>query len=696
MHDSSSRRRPALSAIIGAVIFSLAVPLCAPFAASAQDAQDQDGSAIPAATSGVARISALSGDVAVQRGDSNETIAAVLNAPVLGADYITTGPNARAEVGFDGHAVVRIGSNVQMRFSKVDDGDRQLQLASGTIDMRLFGGVDGQTTIDTPSISVVPRTSGSVRVSVDENGQTAVTVRAGRVDIETPQGAQSLEPGTTIVADGAASNPNIQSRDAIALDDFDAYNRDRDQVVQVAQNDSPYVNTDIQGVGDLNGNGNWVDDSTNGHVWIPTNVAADWAPYRDGNWVWEDGYGWTWVGAESWGWAPYHYGRWYFSTAYHHWAWYPPAPGRFAPAWSPALVGFVGFNIGAVNIGIGFGNIGWVPLAPHEAFHPWWGAGARNTYINNTTIVNNYHYRNLEVNHAMTAVTRENFEAGRFGHAVGYSSEQVRSFNTVAMRGALPIVPTAANLRFTDRTPNANLSVRASFGQRSFAGAGSVATRTPFVQQQATVSRVTHVAYRPASIISAPERFGGQSAPSYNERNVNAERGSAAPSYARSADGSWSRFNANRGQDVNRSDDRSSGTQRSAQSTAPSYARPQSGYSNGGYDRSSGYDRSNGYDRSANGYARPAQTQTGGTQSYARPQYARPPASGDYGYGRAPQSYDRPSYQQRSQGAYDRPQATYRAPQANASRPTYSRPAGTPRESESRPAPRASNDHRDR
>jgi FecR protein len=621
MQLSFSRQRRALPLVL-AVTLSLMMPSALTPAAFAQD----DGSA-EAAPGPVARVDALSGDVAIQRGDDNSTLAAVPNAPVLGADYITTGQDGRAEVGFDGRSAVRLGENVQIRFVDVDPANRQMQLAAGTIELRLFGDTDGQSTIDTPSISVIPRTAGSFRVSVDANGETAVTVRAGRADIVTPQGNQPLEPGTTLIADGPAANPQLQTLDAIALDDFDSYNGDRDHIYLAASAQGQYVNTNIQGVGDLAANGQWVDDSSYGNVWIPTTVAAGWAPYRNGNWVWEDGYGWTWVAAEPWGWAPYHYGRWYFSTAYHQWAWYPPAPGRIAPAWSPALVGFVGFNIGAVSVGIGFGNIGWVPLAPYEAFHPWWGPHA-TTIVNNTTIINNnVHYRNIAVNGAFTSVTRENFQNGRFGNPMVVSTAQLRTIQTVPMRGALPIVPSQANLRFTQRAVSPSLAVHAQFANRGFAGAAAGApARMPFTAQQASVARVTHVAYHPQ-------------APGY-----------AAPSYGND---SWSRFSTTRSN--------------AAGGSVPAYARPAApAYSQPQYNR-----------QSSPGYSQP-QYNRQATPEYSQPQYNRQPTPG----------YAQPQYNRPSTPGYSRPAAPASSRPAT---PSYNRPGapayGRAAPAYSRPAP---------
>jgi hypothetical protein len=602
-------RRRTLSTFVAAATLSLLLPLALPLAA---DADDQAASATPATTA-VARIDAISGDAAIQRGDDNETLAAVANAPILSADYVTTGNGGRAEIGFDGHAAVRLGENVQMRFPQIDPANRQMQLAAGTIELRLFGDTDGQSQIDTPSISVVPRTAGSFRVSVDDNGDTAVTVRSGRADIVTPAGTQSLEPGTTLVASGPAANPSIQTQAAVATDDFDAYNADRDQVYQVAQTDSRYVDTDIQGVGDLNADGRWVDDGSYGNVWIPTDVAPGWAPYRDGSWTWEDSYGWTWVAAEPWGWAPYHYGRWYYSAGYRSWAWFPPPPARFAPAWSPALVGFVGFNVGAVSVGIGFGNIGWVPLAPYEAFHPWWGPHGGTTIVNNVTYANSsVHYRNMEVNGALTSVSREDFQAGRFAHPTVVSAETLRSVRAVPVTGALPIVPSQANLHFTQRPAPAALAARSALPATSFAGHATFAPRTPFSEQQASVARVTHVAYRASST-------------SYG-------RPATAPGDP------WSRFSATRSQAPESLSRPQSNDSRVA---APGYAQPQ-------YNRNA-----------APAYSQP-QYNRAAAPTYAQSQYNRSAAP----------AYSQPQYNRNASAAYsNRPQVNRAASAA------YSRPA---------------------
>jgi hypothetical protein len=258
-------------------------------------------------------------------------------------------------VEITGGTAVRLGEGVQLRFTHLDNDARALQLAAGTVELRLMRGTDGTSTIDTPSISIRPRSSGSYRVTVTPDGQTLVTVRSGDAEILAPQGDSSLGVGSTLVAQGPASGPTITSQDAVALDAFDGFNQERDARYEHAQADSAYVDEDVTGVADLDAYGHWVSDATYGQVWTPTVVAADWSPYRDGRWVWEDGFGWTWVAAEPWGWAPYHYGSWFHSPEYG-WAWYPPRPAAIVPVWRPALVAFFSFGGGGGGgFGVGYG-----------------------------------------------------------------------------------------------------------------------------------------------------------------------------------------------------------------------------------------------------------------------------------------------------------------------------------------------------
>jgi hypothetical protein len=542
--------------------------VAAPVAARADGAADAASAGV-----GVARVSLIQGAVAVQRGDSATPVAAAVNAPILGADYVTTGDGARAEIQFDGSSSVRLGADVQMRFTHLDTGDRELQLAAGTIDLRLLRGTDGRSQIDTPSISIRPRATGSYRVSVDTAGRTQVTVRSGNADVVTPQGAQTLLTGTTLFAQGAAANPSIRSADAIAYDDFDRFNRERDDREERALASASYAAPGVAGLDDLDAYGRWVTESGYGRVWVPTGVASTWAPYRDGRWVWEEGYGWTWLGYEQWGWAPYHYGRWYHS-AHYGWCWYPE---RAFVTWRPAVVGFIGFGSG---IGFGFGDIGWVPLAPYEPYYPWWG----HRYGNNVTYVTNNYYGNVNNGNVTVAdnddhnrkrhfgnmrynggtyVSHERFLKGDFEHLRAVEPSKRRDVRPV--RGVVPAVPTEANLRFSDRPVAARLAVGSALTGGTFAGNDIAVRRMPFRQQQEALATVVHA--RPAAASHqepAAQRVQittgtttTTTAPENATTRVTAPVTTRAATGARDANATheasdpWARFGASRGTPVN-------------------------------------------------------------------------------------------------------------------------------------------------
>lgn len=555
----------------------------------------------------VARISILNGDVSVRRGDSGDVVAAVVNAPIMADDRILTGASARAEVQLDYGNLVRVAPNSEVRFVGMDAKSFQLQVAAGSVTVRALRPSQAQVEVDTPSVAVHPLKQGAYRVSVGEDGGSQITVRTGEAEIFSQSGSEHLTAGQTMNARGPASDPEFQVVQAIAPDAWDRWNDDRDRLLLRSQS-YRYVSPQMPGAEDLDQNGQWVNDPAYGNVWQP-NVAPGWSPYSNGRWVWEDWYGWTWVSYDSWGWAPYHYGRWFYGGG--GWAWYPgPIYGNYF--WSPALVGFFGYG-GGFGVGFGFGGIGWVPLAPFEVFHPWWGRGFYGGYrtgvFNHTSIVNNVNvgstYRNARVAGGAIGVNSADF--GRRGGYSSLSSEQIRSAGLV--HGALPVSPDRSSLRATDRAAGASASMNRS--TQSFASHAQSARvdRVSFDQQQRGVqqmarSNLASTARSGAGSASAAggashgwSRFGepihgaGQSAA--GRESAGGYNGSAArPSpYASGARGAY-------GQGVRISppivQQRSAGGYSSAPRSAPSYgggrsAAPRAPAGGGGHAASGGH-----------------------------------------------------------------------------------------------------------
>jgi hypothetical protein len=483
---------------------------------------------------GVARISLMSGDVSVRRGDSGDWVAGVINAPLLTADQISTGPNSRAEVQFDSANMLRIGGNAEIHLAQLEDRRYQMDLARGTVTFRVLRASDANVEVDTPSVSVRPSRQGSYRITVEDTGETEITVRSGDVEVFSPRGSQWVNAGQTMQVRGTAADPEFQIVAAIAPDDWDRWNDSRDGVLARAV--SPrYVSPGEYGTEDLDQSGTWRNDPDYGNVWSPT-VGSGWAPYQCGSWVWEDWYGWTWVGCEPWGWAPYHYGRWFWRTGFG-WGWYPGMMG-VRHYWSPALVGFFGYGGGGMGLGFGFGNIGWVPLAPYEMLHPWWGRGLYGGFNRGMNITNGSLtsvYRNARIANGVSGVSGADFRAGRFNNIGRFSGSQIGQAGMV--RGAMPITPTSANLRFSNRALT-NVP-RSSANTHFFAHQQpSPAARVPFAEQQRAMSGA---AVPNRSTAAAPAMR--QAAPGQNAvRSQQPQAGAAAGSGQGQAAGGWRRF----------------------------------------------------------------------------------------------------------------------------------------------------------
>lgn len=442
---------------------------------------------------GVARLSLMSGDVSIQRGDSGDHVAAALNAPLVTQDRVYTGANSRAELQFDSANFVRLASHTELRLTELVNRRYQIQLAEGTVTFAVIRDTNADVEISTPTVAVRPLRRGNYRVFVRPDGSTEIIVRRGEAEIFTPTGAERLRAGEIMRVRGTQANPEFQVARAPGEDEWDRWNRNRDGALDRAVG-YRYVSRDIYGIEDLDDWGRWVNYPDYGWVWAPR-VAVGWAPYRYGRWVWLDWWGWSWVSYDPWGWAPYHYGRWFWGT--HGWCWWPGGIGM-RHAWSPALVAFFGWGRG-VHVGIGFGNVGWIPLGPRDPFYPWWGrgiySGFRNrTFIDNSVnIVNNVNvyntYRNARVNNAITTVDGADFVRGRPGQGIRLSGDQLREARLV--RGALPVAPERESLRMSDRTVQA--PVRAARAEGSFYSRRQATSleRVPFEQQREGMQQIS-------------------------------------------------------------------------------------------------------------------------------------------------------------------------------------------------------------
>ncbi len=212
------------------------------------------------------------------RGDSNEVVAAGINAPMMVGDYLSTDSGSRAEVQIDWGHVVRIAPGSQIRFEQLSPYGNTVQLASGSVGVGVLHNTTDYTVVQTPSVTVQPDSVGFTRVYVNADNSTAISVRSGHAAILFPQGTEYLEAGSTMLVWGDPNNPSHRFVGPYGQDSFDQWNNQRNEQFQQS-NAYQQTPTWIPGMYGLIGNGQWGTYPQYGNVWMP-NVAAGMEPIQ--------------------------------------------------------------------------------------------------------------------------------------------------------------------------------------------------------------------------------------------------------------------------------------------------------------------------------------------------------------------------------------------------------------------------------
>ncbi len=370
----------------------------------------------------VARLGYLTGEISFSPAGENDWSRASINRPLTTGDRLWADAGARAEIQVGG-AMIRMNAGTGVSILNLDDRIVQLQLTQGTLNVRVRRLEANQAfEVDTPNLAFTLRQPGEFRISVDADGNaTEIIVRKGQGEVYGEGAAYVIDSRQPYRFTGTGLR-DYDLFDAPRQDEFDRWSSDRDRSYDNSAS-ARYVSQDVVGYQDLDANGVWRVDATYGNVWVPTRVAADWAPYRDGHWAWVDPWGWTWVDDAPWGFAVSHYGRW--TNMHGTWGWVP-GPVRTRAYYAPALVAFVGGS--NFQIAVSSGNVGgvaWFPLGPREVYRPSYAVSRgyfenvnRSNTVVNTTVINNYYnnsnvtnvvYANRQVAGAVVAVPTATF-----------------------------------------------------------------------------------------------------------------------------------------------------------------------------------------------------------------------------------------------------------------------------------------------
>ena len=487
------KKKLSWSAILALVLSTLVLSVVMSSRAVAQD-NDQDQDDPPTR---VARLGYIEGSVSFQPAGEEDWVQAVPNRPMTTGDKLWADKDSRAELQL-GSAVIRLSENTGVTFLNLDDNTVQLQLSSGSINVRVRRLDDNDDVeIDTPNLAFTISQPGRYRLNASEDGTyTQVALRDGGGQATGNGQTYTLHSGQQGTFSGT-DELNADVEDLGGPDRFDNWASDRDR----RWDDSPsahYLAANVVGYQDLDDNGDWRDDSNYGHVWYP-HVEAGWAPYHTGHWDWIAPWGYTWVDDSSWGYAPFHYGRWVAVGG--RWGWIA-GPVEVRAVYAPALVVFIGGGPGGFG-----GNVGWFPLGPREVYVPPYQVSRgymnrvniSNTTVNvtqvtnvyNTTIINksttitNITYANRNVQGAVTVVPQRAF-AGAQPVARAAVAVNAQQLSSASINARVAVAPTRESV----------LGAKASTAGRVTAPPAAVASRqviakktpppppVPFAKQQ--------------------------------------------------------------------------------------------------------------------------------------------------------------------------------------------------------------------
>src|SRR5215469_16454540 len=308
----------------------------------------------------VARVSLVSGEVSVAT--SEGWVNGVVNRPLVTGSTMRTGAQARAEIDL-GTATIDLSSDTQLAIVTLNDRLVEVVLVEGRVGL------------------VLRQLDSDEKVEIEVSGQAVQLVQPGRYDIDAATRRIAVFAGQASLV-GLGSDSGVAAGEEALLAGPDPAPVTiapvaRDEFVNWCQSRASaaagltalyYVSPYMTGAAELDAAGDWESTNEYGTVWIPHELPADWAPYRDGHWNWIMPWGWTWIDDRPWGFVTSHYGRWAFVG--ERWVW---VPGSFVahPIFAPAVVAFLGTpGVGLSVADASVPAVAWFPLAPSEAYWP--------------------------------------------------------------------------------------------------------------------------------------------------------------------------------------------------------------------------------------------------------------------------------------------------------------------------------------
>ncbi len=285
----------------------------------------------------IIRLSLVQGDVRFTRDSHGDPLAdsktaweaAVLNLPIR-QGYLLATDKGRAEVEFENGAMAFLKENTVLEFYDLSlhDGARttRLVLRQGSAAFYVNPASDDYFSVTGGDFTVEANGRGTFRMDNYDDGSTVQTLK-GHVTVIHKDDSARLEKGQSLSIK-AGDDSSLSIGRLGDEDDLDRWVSGRIDAVSTATNaalqytNSPYYTS---GFADLFTYGAFSSCGGYGLGWRPFGVGLAWSPFSTGQWMWDPGFGWTWMSSQPWGWAPYHYGGWLFDAGCGGWFYAPPA-----------------------------------------------------------------------------------------------------------------------------------------------------------------------------------------------------------------------------------------------------------------------------------------------------------------------------------------------------------------------------------
>lgn len=290
----------------------------------------------------IIRLSLVQGDVRILHDSKGDPLAndkapwerAELNLPIRQHDVLAT-DNGRAEVEFENGAMAFISENTVLEFFdlSLEDGafTTRLVLRQGTASFYANPASSDYFSVTGGDFTAEAGSRANFRMDNFDDGST-IAVSKGYVSVVRKDGSEILNKDQSLTMH-AGDDSTVAIGRAPDSDDFDLWVSGRaDSVVTATNAALQYSNSSSyrSGFGDLYSYGGFYPLSGFGYGWQPYGVGVGWSPFDSGNWFFQNGLGWSFIGNQPWGWLPYHYGGWVFEPGIG-WLWAPTGFGRGLP-----------------------------------------------------------------------------------------------------------------------------------------------------------------------------------------------------------------------------------------------------------------------------------------------------------------------------------------------------------------------------